>query len=479
MCDRIAQRSSEPRLGYDLSAVGHMALPGIVALLIFVYVRPHELIPGLDRVPALPMLLMTIAIGVAVDSRVRLARGPQSGWIAAFFAWGALSIIATSPFDEMTGKFISHVTPIGIAILLTWCIPNFRGLAAAGLTIALCCGFVTLVAIDQGRQPLSCVAFDPMQARGEAYEPDGRSCTTRIDCYETGKPELEYDCEHVGKLSTTSVGGRVRYRGIFNDPNELALAIGVALPLLFAFASQRRGILWKLAPPLAVGLVAVCLHMTQSRSGVLVLITVLGVYLINRYRTLGALAAIGIAIVIPMIGGRADAGGADESTLDRYEAWRTALDLIRSHPVMGVGFDRFQDYHLLTAHNSYLLVPAELGLPGQFMWLAVLCISLSTPLSVLRQLPDQGHPDVLPARTWGLALTASFAGLAVGMLFFSLAYHELIWIYVGLSGAYYRAVAQSFPQISVRLRLFGLAAIGLLAIGILGVFSILLKWKGY
>jgi putative inorganic carbon (HCO3(-)) transporter len=230
---------------------------------------------------------------------------------------------------------------------------------------------------------------------------------------------------------------------------------------------------------LAVGAVALCVQLTQSRTGILVLLAVLGVYLIRRYRTLGVIAAIALTVVLPMIGGRADGTDADQSTMERYEAWRTAMDLIRSYPVFGVGFDRFQEYHLLTAHNSYLLVPAELGLPGMVMWLAILCISLITPISVLRQLPKQGHTDVLPARTWGLALIASFAGLVVGMLFFSLAYHELIWIYVGLSAAYYRAVVASFPEISVRLRLGGVVAISALAVALLVFFSFLLKWKGY
>ena len=46
-------------------------------------------------------------------------------------------------------------------------------------------------------------------------------------------------------------------------------------------------------------------------------------------------------------------------------------------------------------------------------------------------------------RPWATALLAAFAGLGVGMFFLSFAYHYVLWIYLGLSGA--RCVAFRWP----------------------------------
>ena len=44
-----------------------------------------------------------------------------------------------------------------------------------------------------------------------------------MDCHEGGEPGAIYRCERVGLFGTVSVGeGRVRYRGVLKDPNELA-----------------------------------------------------------------------------------------------------------------------------------------------------------------------------------------------------------------------------------------------------------------
>ena len=49
-----------------------------------------------------------------------------------------------------------------------------------------------------------------------------------------GIPGVEYMCEHPGFLGTHSIAGRVRYRGLLKDPNELAWAVGLGVPFAFA-----------------------------------------------------------------------------------------------------------------------------------------------------------------------------------------------------------------------------------------------------
>ena len=73
---------------------------------------------------------------------------------------------------------------------------------------------------------------------------DGRPCVTPRECYlGDAEPGGQYMCEHIGWFGTTSVGnGRVRYRGVLQDPNELALAGGIGLPLAFALGQRALAV---------------------------------------------------------------------------------------------------------------------------------------------------------------------------------------------------------------------------------------------
>src|SRR5262249_38240544 len=139
-------------------------------------------------------------------------------------------------------------------------IQTFKALevvAAGVLAINL---FLTFIGIHQGFAPQGCVILDP-KGVGDygVMKPDGRPCDKREACFGYGaEPGAEYACEHVGLLGTNAVSGRVRYRGILQDPNELSLAIGTSLPFAFVFFSRRRTMTRLYLLGVAVLGVAVC-----------------------------------------------------------------------------------------------------------------------------------------------------------------------------------------------------------------------------
>ena len=67
-----------------------------------------------------------------------------------------------------------------------------------------------------------------------------------------------------------------------------------------------------------------------------------------------------------------------------------------------MGITQFVDHHFITAHNSYLLAVAEMGLPGQFLWLSTLYLSIKTFLTALRRYQDV--PEAQVAAAWAMAL---------------------------------------------------------------------------
>lgn len=74
---------------------------------------------------------------------------------------------------------------------------------------------------------------------------------------------------------------------------------------------------------------------------------------------------------------------------DRLEIWRTALLMIKDHPILGVGFNNFMDNYLLydhpekyttlmsMAHNIFLEFGATTGIPGLILFVVVVVLGIS------------------------------------------------------------------------------------------------------
>jgi hypothetical protein len=271
-------------------------------------------------------------------------------------------------------------------------VQTFRSLkAVAGVVLAmvlLVCG----VGVHQAFAPTGCIMIDGTSVgHMTGGTADGRPCDTVRDCY-VGEPEpgAEYACEHVGLFGTTSVGGgRVRYRGVLQDPNELALAGSIGLPVAFAFGHVERkgGVGRRTLAVLVFVLVLVCAVFTGSRGGQIVFLVVLGAYFLRRFGRAGLVFGCALGAPLLLLGGRSGEE-ASSSTLERLDCWAEALSIARSHPLLGVGLGQFGEYNDLTAHNSYLLTLSELGIPGMILFSIVVYISAKIPFVVLREVTN-------------------------------------------------------------------------------------------
>jgi O-Antigen ligase len=462
------------------------AIPGIIALVVFIYARPQEFFERLRVVPLLYLFFGLAVFGIVLDLRVgnsRLRAAPQLPWVALFFVWASLSVLIRAPSSALT-----HITALSICValflLIAHGVHSFRGLhlvAAAVLAMVL---FVCSVGVQQGFAETGCVVVDESvpgdSASGKA---DGRACLTPRNCYGgDAEPGAEYQCENIGWFGTTSIGrGRVRYRGVLQDPNELALAGGIGLPLAFAFGQVRKGSLGRRALAVfAFAIVLLCVVLTASRGGQLVCVAVLAAYFVKRVGIAGLFLGGILALPLLLLGGR---GGEDasSSTLERIDCWAEAISMWRAHPLLGVGLGQFNEYHYMTAHNSYLLSLAELGLPGMFLFGSLLYLSAKIPYAALAHLRRATTPELQIGaelmRAWAVALLAAFIGLAVGIFFLSFTYHYVLWIYLGLSGALYSAIRKHDPTFGVRLTGLDLATIALVNTGIIVFVFFYTRWK--
>jgi O-antigen ligase len=270
----------------------------------------------------------------------------------------------------------------------------------------------------------------------------------------------------------------VRYRGELHDPNELSMTISIGgLSFLIAFMLRRKTTARMLLGTFASVLVVWTVILSKSRGGMVVALAVPGVYFIKRFGIRGALVAAAAAVPILAIGiGGRSGHAAAVSTELRYEAWAAGLDMFQRAPLFGVGVRQFGEHHFMTAHNSYVLALAELGFVGLVLFVMLIYTSIKTVFVGLWRL--EHVPGAQVARVWGMALLASLLGLAFQINTLSFAYHSVLWIFVGLAGAWTSAVRHHMPEFTVKIGLRDVAGVVVAsAIYTLVVLPIFLRWK--
>ncbi|MCA9667747.1 MAG: hypothetical protein KC503_19240 [Myxococcales bacterium] len=436
------------------------SLPGILGLVTFLFVRPQEVWTGLQVLPLIYLFFGLAVFGMVVDFRLRLVKPratPQLPWVAAFAAWCIMtaSIKAQSLFS---GVGHDNLTALDLAILLVWYsltahgIQSFRVFKLMALVVVGLTAFLTILMIHQRFSPYQCAKIpEDAVLTVVAGIPDGRPCKTARDCLgKDAKLGADYLCERAGLMQAHSIGGRVRYRGVLQDPNELCLALAWSLPFLFAFWQIKREEWLKRLMIVMTAAVMLVIVFTQSRGGQLATMAMFGAYVIYKMGwkgvAMGGFGGAGILALMLLKGGRSDSKA---STLERLECYWEGMTMFRSSPLIGVGFGQFTAHHHLTAHNSYILAPAELGAPGTYMFLGIIYQSFRIGLTAIKKYsPDD--PDGRMPHYFGLAIVAAFTGVVAGILFLSFNYHYLLWWYFGLAGALYQAIKRHDPSFNVK-----------------------------
>lgn len=235
------------------------------------------------------------------------------------------------------------------------------------------------------------------------------------------------------------------------EPNYFAANLVLVIPLALAIASLQprpgRRALWTGGALLLVA----ALFLTSSRGGFLGLLVAAFVFV---YRRRGAGAAIGLIAVLVLavlptpLGERAVATlfehaeaptGLQASNEAHLALFWGALRMIADAPLTGVGPYNFKalsaEYSGLAqnaiAHNTYLELAAELGLPV----LAIFVLLVAAVFRGLRRAVDVrglgGQAVELAA--WAEGLRSGLVGFLVAATFISAQYEKWLWLVVFVS----------------------------------------------
>jgi probable O-glycosylation ligase (exosortase A-associated) len=250
----------------------------------------------------------------------------------------------------------------------------------------------------------------------------------------------------------------------YYDANEFATVAVMSLPLGVYFV-VRQGPLWqRLACAAAVMVLAVGIIWAGSRGGFLALIAV-GGFLLLRYRAIRvgwrivttALLAVVFAATATdkywesmrtILAPQSDYNVTDEA--GRVKVWKRGMGYMLQHPVLGVGAGNFptaegtisplikaspinKGVKWSVAHNSFLQVGAELGIPGLLLFLSML-LSAFAALRAVQRSPHPVTPGERSSPSAQLAQTfaAALVGYIVGGFFLSLAYADMLIVLLAL-----------------------------------------------
>jgi O-antigen ligase len=456
------------------------ALPGIACLIVFILARPQEFIPLLQRIPFLHLFTAFAVIGYVIDVRLRRLQPIPTNtlpWVVMLLVWAILSTAINAP-DQLLPRILEMAVLFAFYGTVAHGVQRFRTFQVVVGVLATTCVFITAVCFHQGLSERQCVGGDEAEGAIDG-KPDGRFCEIAEQCRgPEAEPGKEYRCEHVGAFGTYSVEDRVRYRGDLHDPNEVALTICAGgMAMLIGFALRKRSSMWQLVLGLGVSMVLFTVFMTQSRGGLVAALLVPGVYIVRRYGIAAVIPAAILGLPVMLLGGRSGEA-ADLSTSMRYDAWSTGLDMWHHSPIYGIGARMFSEHHFLTAHNSYVLMLAELGIVGLVLFVAIIYLCLKTLIVGVRELSSV--PGTAAAQIWGMSLLAAMAGIVFQINTLSFAYHPVLWLFFGLVGAWYSAVRHHRPQLSIKLTARDIViVVGISLAYAIVILPIFLKLKGF
>jgi O-antigen ligase len=388
----------------------------IVVYVAMLYVRPAEIVPGLAELP-----LVQIMAGV--------------GAVTALVSWIA------RPRNFMNRPSDRFLVGFWMAIVLSNLAWGWYSGASRGFT-----DFLT-------------VAFSYFLIRaGATSERHVRVIVTALiaaSLFQALNGIVQYHTG-VGFGNVTMVeDNRIRGTGIFNDPNDLGMALVMVTPFLVSAVLESRFAI-RFVALAALTPILLAIYYTNSRGAVLGLAAALLVYFKTRFRSSVApvLAGVALVAVVAAAPARASNMSSDEASAQgRIQAWSAGLVMLKSHPIFGVGYGRFTEFHELVAHNSFVHTFAELGLLGAFclvgMWASYFRALRGTPPTPMRR-----------------AFVASAAGTLVCAMFLSRQYVVVPYLLLALGTAHASisdVSAQSGTDRVSTLRIFTLAIAGIVA----------------
>lgn len=376
-------------------------------------IRPEELFPSLtgSRLYLLTISLCTLTSVkqlAAVLSPSSLRDRPVAVCVLLFFAATVASQVVLGRLDEASVDFIAELSKVMLYYFLLVALVDtperFRRFVA---TLLACVIALTAIALAQHYE--------------WAYFPNITACT---------QTEVNPDTRE------TFVLRRLVSTGIFNDPNDLCLVLGLGMwCCVYRSTTADSGFVARLVWLTPIPLFVFALLETHSRGGLLGVLAGGAAYLFARYgstRGVPLAVAAGVATLV-MIGGRQGSVEGGGTAHQRLMLWAEGMTEIVRQPFRlptGLGVDWYLDETGHVAHNSFVTAYIELGLFGGGAYLGMFTYACWLLYRLGRELPAPAW--AVQARPFAFAVTV---GYAVGCYSLTRNFVVPTYLIVGLASA--------------------------------------------
>jgi putative inorganic carbon (hco3(-)) transporter len=322
----------------------------LLAYIVVMFLRPQEYVPALMGSPLVPTLLLS-AFGFWFVAQRKRFDAPQHLLLLGLAAAMFVSVLLADGFGSAVASLVDFVPTMMLFYMVATSVDSLSRLRQLALVLSVLAAVMALHGIKQ------------------------------------------FESENgVGWTGAKLIEGRITYLGFFNDPNDLSMAFLLILPLALGLVRRSEPALLR---AVGLGCAALILYGTflcNSRGSMLGIMAMLAMAGIRRYgwaRTLTLLPLI-FGPLLLLAPSRVNEMSADEeSAAGRIDAWYEGFDMLRHHPLFGVGKGLFTDHNWLTAHNSFVLAIAELGMVGYFFWLSMLVFSVMMLKHLLGAAPGE------------------------------------------------------------------------------------------
>ncbi|MBI3382745.1 MAG: O-antigen ligase family protein [Aquabacterium sp.] len=396
--------------------------------LVFLYLRPVELFAQwlADYRPMLFIWLIVFAGSLAhVLVHKDAAATARHYWVLFFLMLAVfLSLAVQGRLGDALSAMADFSASLLLFVLISFNVPNMSRLRITCLVISVCLLILALAGIN---------AYYTGYMSEELVMQQG-TYDFSVDAPKVRPPIPAED--HSGAFRW-----RVRGVGFLNDPNDFGQALVMTIPMLWLFVREGawfRNIFLVGLPSLIMGY---CIILTNSRGALIGVGCLLFFGARSKLGNFKTIVLVGVAAlvfaVIGATGGR-EMSSKERSAEERIEAWVEGFNMLKSSPLFGVGYGGFLDRYYLTAHNSFVLGFAELGVFGYFFWMALLVLGFTAVNRVVRYAPAGS----MESRA-GHILRSSLVGYMACAWFLSRTYQPVLFCLLALCAASWVAACRS------------------------------------
>lgn len=352
---------SEPRGKYPA------AYAGMYVIMLLIFIRPHEVMPGIFGPLPLVKIAAVVTILVYLISKLNAGENlitwsPEFKMMLVIGLMGLmLAPIAASPGDSINVMKDTYLTLLILFVLMTTLIDTRRRLRSFLLA---------------------------MMVSGFLYS---------VSAMKTFLTRTGNEVERIKGWGTQ-----------LENPNDLACVLALLMPFSVYFLLTSKGKI-RLLALITVLATFFSVMFTFSRSGFLGLILAILVMVWKigrkyRMRIVAGSAVLAVVLFVAMPGSyrhristifnpQADQ---TNSAQERQELMKVAANLAVRRSVLGLGMGNFHIYsfHEKVAHNSFLEIMAELGIVGLLAYLGLIFYPLLAIRRIEREsLPGGARPD--------------------------------------------------------------------------------------